>query len=280
MTLSPEQWLMIAASVAGLIVAAFVAITKLINTLSDFVDRRADQKIEEKSQKLALEKLDTETEILERKSEAEARRRQDIALSETVERVLVMFSQTQERHAKVDERHAENAEKKVESDKQLAAAIENLTRSAMTSQLWQENRANDFLDTANLINEKMGELSRVGKSAMDALDRLEIGLIEARGKLNSVIEHHTNAAQQSTLLAIQTQLTSLAIMVESLNPKPPAPMVLVEREKEPSLDDTIELSDEEMLAATKKLPEIDLTEIPDHIATPKTVTDEKPKDAA
>jgi hypothetical protein len=260
--MTPEQIALIAAlfGLAGITIAAA---GKLVNWFPEYVQKVATQKIEEKAQELTLEKLDTETELLERKNEAEAKRRSDIALSETVERVLVMFSQTQDRHAKMDERHAENAEKKVESDKQLATAIENLTRSAMTSQLWQENRANDFLDTANLINEKMGALERVGKTAIDALDRLEIGLNEARVKLNLAIESHTSAAQQSTLLAIQTQLTSLAIMVESLSPK--APLILAPESPAPvkeNLIDTRELTEEDMLAATRVFPDESETENP------------------
>lgn len=206
-------------AIGTLLLATVGMITAIVIWLPKYVTRLAEQKLKEKELDLVNEQRLNETEISARNAETEIKKRQELALIETQERFLMVFSEMQSRHSKMDERNAENTEKAIEANNNLAASFEKLNASSLRSQTWQENRTNDFLDTANIINERMGGLERVGKSVIDSIDRIEVGLIEARSKLNIVIEKHSYYAQENTLMAIQTQLASMALMVESLVPK-------------------------------------------------------------
>ena len=210
-------------AIVTLLLATVGMITAIVIWLPKYVTRVAEQKLKEKELDLANEQKMNETEVNAKNAETEIKKRQELALIETQERFLMVFSEMQSRHAKLDERNAENTEKVIEANNNLAASFERLNASSLHSQTWQENRTNDFLDTANVINERMGGLERLGKAVIDSIDRIEVGLIEARSKLNTVIDKHSYYAQETTLVAIQAQLASMALMVESLVPKPAPP---------------------------------------------------------
>lgn len=283
--MTPEQSGLLIAAVVGLIIAVIGAFVELFRRLPTIVKQVNEENLKEREHKRNMEKLETDTELETKRVESEIKLREALAQAEVLEKFMEVFSQQQERHTKVDERNADTAERrneiderrievdkqKIESDNRLASAIDTLTRSSNTSQLWQESRANDFIDTANLINERVGGLERVGKSVIDSMTKIEIDLGEVRNKLNRIIEAHPTFAQQNTLLAIESGLASVKLMLESLVPK--APIVPVEREKAPSLEDTIPLSPDDMLEATRVFPDAE-TE------APKPETNEEKKDAA
>jgi hypothetical protein len=260
--MTPEQWAMITAVVVGTVVALFVAVTKLINTLYEYLDRMADQKIEEKAQKLVLERLDSETEIQERKSEADARRRQDLALAETIERVLVMYSQSQDVHAKETARGTDVQERNIEVLSKLTTSFDNQTRALMTSQSWNESRSNDYLVEIGLMNERTAGLVKTAGDTHAKVDTITGGLEQVKTKLDSLLSEVTKLNPNTEAIQrLETEITNLIVLVKPLrdaifrdaNTVIPPPENLI---------DTKELTAEDMLAATRVFPDESETENP------------------
>lgn len=261
--MTPEQTGILIGAVVTFVIAVIGAGVAIWQWLPKYIARLADERFKDREHKRNIEDKLTETELQNKRTETEVEAQQALALPEAFDKIITIFSQSQERHTKVDERYADTAEKrleldrqKIESDNRLASAIDTLTRSSNTSQLWQESRANDFIDTANLINERVGGLERVGKSVIDSMTKIEVDLSEVRNKLNRIIEAHPTFAQQNTLLAIESGLASVKLMLESLVPKAPdlGNRQPIEADVLKKLDDTLKLSDEELLAVTKELP--------------------------
>lgn len=255
--MTPEQWTLLIASVIG----AFAA---LALWLPKYIARLADEKFIALEHKRNLEKLEAETEHQVERMEAETTLRESLVNSETLAQVVLMFSQTQTRHAdlderraKLDERRTEQDERRIEADNRLATAIDNQTKATTQSREWTERRFEDTLASIDLINKDIGDSKRT-------VERIEASLKEAKAKLDDILINHVSLAQQGTLIDVQKLLVNLTSLVEGLVPKPSkqptepitaADLDALEQSLSPlSLDDTLTVSDEP--GNTRPIPEL------------------------
>lgn len=259
--MTPEQLALIAAlfGLAGIIIAAA---GKLVNWFPEYVQKVAAQKIEEKAQELDLEKKLSETELLERKNEAESKHKQELALIEIAERVLVMHSQTQDIHAKETARSTDAQERSIEVQAKLLTAIENQTRALTTSTSWQEKRSEDTLAGIDLIGERTAGLVTVANDTYAKVDTITGGLEQVKQRLDTlIIEVVRISPNTEALQRLETEITNLIVLVKPLRDAifRDANTVIAPQE---NLVDTKELTAEEMLAATRVFPDESETENP------------------
>jgi hypothetical protein len=207
--MTPEQQL-------GLLVTALVLATvALIKWFPGYITRLADERFKTIEHERNLERLESETEIEVKRTENETKRRLELAQAETFERVVLLLKDSGERHSKLDERNADNTEKWIESNNRLANAIEAQTRAATTSQSWQETRANDVIDTVNVINEKLGNLERGSDNTLSKLDILVLGLQDVKAQLDTVLIEAKRNPNWETLQFIKEELATLIMLTKT-----------------------------------------------------------------
>lgn len=267
MNLSPEQWFLIVGAAVGSILAIFTAFTKLVTWFSDYVTRVAEQKIEEKNQELAIERQLSETELLERKNDAEAERKQKLALAETIERVLALYTQSQDIHAKNDARNVDAQERSIEVQAKLLTAIDTQTLALTTSQSWQEKRTEDTLAGIDLLGERTAGLVATANDTHAKVDTITGGLEQVKTKLDNLLSEVTKLNPNTEAIqSLEREITNLITLVKPLkdaifrDAKTVLPPPV-------NLDETLELP-EELEAATKELPPLEETEAPDNKPTP------------
>jgi hypothetical protein len=259
--MTPEQIALIAAlfGLAGITIAAA---GKLVNWFPEYVQKVATQKIEEKAQELDLEKKLSETELLERQNEAESKRRQDLALAETVERLIALYTQSQDIHAKESARSTDVQERSIEVQAKLLTAIDTQTRALTTSQSWQEKRSEDTLAGIDLLGERTAGLVAVTNDTHVKVDTITGGLEQVKQRLDTLlIEVVRISPNTEALQRLETEITNLIVLVKPLRDAifRDANTVISPPE---NLIDTKELTAEDMLAATRVFPDESETENP------------------
>jgi hypothetical protein len=259
--MTPEQIALIAAlfGLAGITIAAA---GKLVNWFPEYVQKVATQKIEEKAQELDLEKKLSETELLERQNEAESKRRQDLALAETVERLIALYTQSQDIHAKESARSTDVQERSIEVQAKLLTAIDTQTRALTTSQSWQEKRSEDTLAGIDLLGERTAGLVAVTNDTHVKVDTITGGLEQVKQRLDTLlIEVVRISPNTEALQRLETEITNLIVLVKPLRDAifRDANTVISPPE---NLIDTKELTAEDMLAATRVFPDESETDNP------------------
>jgi hypothetical protein len=275
--MTPEQIALIAAlfGLAGITIAAA---GKLVNWFPEYVQKVATQKIEEKAQELDLEKKLSETELLERQNEAESKRRQDLALAETVERLIALYTQSQDIHAKESARSTDVQERSIEVQAKLLTAIDTQTRALTTSQSWQEKRSEDTLAGIDLLGERTAGLVAVTNDTHVKVDTITGGLEQVKQRLDTLlIEVVRISPNTEALQRLETEITNLIVLVKPLRDAifRDANTVISPPE---NLIDTKELTAEDMLAATRVFPDESETEDPNNSS--QVSNDKDKKDAA
>lgn len=249
--MTPEQ----AASLLN--VATLGTVAALVIWLRVYIPKVAEQKLKEKEQDLANEQRLNETEINAKIVETEIKRRQDLALVETLEQILVMFTQQHERHTKGDERNAENTEKAIEANNRLASSFETLNASTLRSQTWQEKRTEDYLASIDIVSERTANIERASADTREKVDTvvttLAAGLEHIKLKLDSILLEAKKNPNKDALERLEKEIAQLIILAKPIS-------------------DAASRNE-----VTRPLPEIEDTK---DLHLPTETTDEKKEDAA